>query len=194
MLGQDAGHDAADVWRGERVARRRCAPTIEPGHVHVDAARQELRWWRRVEVEALGVASGVAGHADHRGEQRREAHAVHVVGRRHDCRAIEVCGVTQLVQLEGDVGPAGTERQVDHVEALFDRPLQPGAELLGLAGEAGVEHLHARDGGGGRQGVDDAGARGAMPERIGLRAGHDVDSVVGINADLDPAVVVDTAF
>ena len=104
---------------------------------------------------------------------------------------LEVGAVAHLVEGERPVAPGGAEGEVDHVEALLDRPAETGQEGGRLAGQAGAQHAHAGEARLGGEAVDDAGARRAVPEGVVVRPGRQHGLALVVEGHGDAAVAVD---
>ena len=138
----------------------------EPRDVDVQAAREELDRRRRVGVEDERVGVLVAADRDDAREPPGEALDRHVVRRGDEHRALEVGGVGELVQPVDVLLLRRRQAHVDDVEALLDRPLEPGEQHRRAAGVAGAEHADARQLALGRERADDPGARGAVAAEV----------------------------
>ena len=155
---------------------QRMRGAARPGDLDVDAAGEELDRRIGVVVEGRRVGLLVAADGDDRGEAPRVALDRHVVGRRDEHRALEVRAVGELVEDPRELALRRREAHVDDVEALLDRPAQPGQEDAAAPGEAGAR---AR----GRSSSSQSGASDADDPR----AGRPVAAEVALGVVLDHA-------
>src|SRR4051812_34180385 len=178
MLGHDQGADTAHVRRREAVPGREDLAASEPRDLDPDAAREELDRRGGGVKERQRGGPLVAADPDHGGETPGGALDGHVVRRGDEHRALEVRGVSELVQQSRELALRGREAHVDHVEALLHRPAQAAEEHRAAALEPGAEHAGAVQLALRRNRPNDPGARGAVATEVALGVRLDLGLVL----------------
>ena len=161
----------------EAVAGRVDRLAAEPGNVHVQAAGEELHRRAGVRVERERIGRLVTPDRDDARESPGEALDRHVVRRRDQHRALEICAVRELVQSVDVLLLRRRKAHVDDVEALGDRPFEAGEQHRRAARVAGSEHAHARQLALRCEQSDDPGARRAVTAEIAAVVVRDGDLV-----------------
>jgi hypothetical protein len=100
------------------------------------------------------------------------------VRRSHEHRPLEVRLVGELVENSGELLLRRREAHVDDLEALLDRPAQPGEQHSAAAREAGAENPHADKLTLRGERADDPGACGPVTAEVSLGVLVDDDLAV----------------
>ena len=187
MLAQDERAQPGHVRGREAVAGAAQRPASEPGDVDVEAPREELDRRVRVGVEGEGIVELVAADRDDAREAPREALDRHVVRRGDEHVPLEVRGVGERVKLVDVLLLRRRQAHVDDVEALGDRPLEPGDHHRSAARIAGSQDADADELALRSERSDDPGACGPVAAEVAGVVVGDRD-LVAVARDRDRAL------